>query len=146
MKRLLTYLAAIVVAMSAYADKLPEPVKMEVVKDHIFGFDRESLADNPYFIPPFSAGNIFTFDGENLLLTTKDGKAVNNPVSKFAMTQSEDDNTWQYIITLAAEGDFPTVVEIKLLPNNKCIILFPMSDSKSGDTIGMIVSECKVIP
>lgn len=146
MKRCLIYLTAILLATPAFAEKLPSSLNLRVVKGHNFSFDKESLADSPYFPDTFSAGNKFSFDGENLVLTTKDGNTVKNIVKKFSKTENIEEKTWQYLITLDGSGNFPTVVEIKFLPNKDANVLFPLVDSTSGDLLGFLVSECKVIP
>lgn len=146
MKRFV-FLFASLMAISTFAEKLPAPVKLEVMKGHLYDFSKKALANSDsYFTDEFAKGNTFSFDGETLIFSTKDGNVTNNMVNTFVKTETKDDKTWQYIITLDSKGDFPTIVEIKFLPNNDANILFPLMDGESGDFFGLVVSECKVIP
>ena len=144
MKRCLIYLTAILLAAPLFAEKLPSPVKLEVKKSHIFSFDKESLADNPYLPDPFAKGNIFSFDGESLNLAFGDN-VLDNKVKKFVKTKDSEGNSWQYLITLDNSDSFPTQVEMKFVSEKEAVFIYQQV-SDAGDLFGVIVSECKVIP
>ena len=144
MKRCMIYLAAILSMAPVFAEKLPSPVKLEVAKSHIFSFDKESLADGPYFCDKYAAGSKFSFDGESLNLTFGDNVLGNN-VKEFIKTHDSESNSWQYIITLDNSDSFPTQVEMKFVSEKEVIFIYPQV-SDTGDFFGVIVSECKVIP